>query len=255
MSNEVTTTTGFGALANMGSNVFVDRAREEGARDGNFLMFSGQTGTFEYGSKDDRKEMDHGAQFVCEMFDFTDGWVCWVENTVADNISVRLTEGKPTLEKDLPDHGPYKEAGPNEQQDGWHPQVGMPLVNAQTGERFRMNLSAKGGIRAFWALVMAFGKGMARNKGKLPIIEIGANRFETKSSTGKKQLAYAPTFEIVGWIDEVAYTALLEGAETMTAAAEEGATDEGADNPANYQQQEKAAAAAASAGGRRSKGF
>jgi hypothetical protein len=185
---ELVTTSG-GALAHLDlsnvESIFGDLASDVG--DGLYGKFNGNTGDFTYGQDDEL--LEHGDQVQIDYTSCFQGFLCWIGGKVEDRVVVKVLEGRPPLEKDLPDHGPY------DQDDGWGPSCGFKIVT-ETGDEVTMNLNSRSGDIAFRRLLGQIGKGAAKNPGKLPVVELGAAAFENKKSRGRK---FAPTFEIVGW--------------------------------------------------------
>lgn len=189
MSNLVPANEG-NALAHLDMNnvedIFGEMAQGVGG-DGTYGKFNGNTGAFTYGQTDD--ELEHGTQVLMDYTSAFTGWLCWIGGKPEDRKTVKVLEGKPPLEKDLPDHGPY------DKEDGWGPTCGFNIMTEE-GEEIILNLNSKSGDIAFRRLLGQIGSKAARNPGKLPVIELGAGSFETAKSRGKK---YAPSFEIVAW--------------------------------------------------------
>ncbi len=179
-----------GALAHLDldnvASVFGSMAADVGDG-GNYGKFNGNTGDYTYGQEDNM--LEHGDQVQVDYTSAFSGYLCWIGGKVEDRITVKVLEGKPPLEKDLPDHGPY------DKEDGWGPTCGFKIVT-ETGEEISLNLNSRSGDISFRRLLGQIGAGAAKNIGKLPVVELGAAEFENKKSKGKK---YAPTFEIIAW--------------------------------------------------------
>ncbi|TFZ81642.1 hypothetical protein [Candidatus Macondimonas diazotrophica] len=188
---QLTTTNQGGALAHLDLETVEDvfGGLSQGVGDGgNYGKFNGNTGDYTWGQTDDL--IEHGSQVLVDYSTAFLGWLCWMDGKVEDRETVNVFDGKPPLEKDLPDHGPY-----NSSDDGWGPTCGFKLF-LEDGTEITLNLNSRSGDIAFRRLLGDIGKGARKNPGKLPVVEIGAAAFENKKSRGKK---YAPTFEIVAW--------------------------------------------------------
>lgn len=265
MTNAVTTTTaGNQPAVRTTGNAFTKAAAAMGAREGEFLKFDGNTGDFTYGPKDNSEELAHGTHVVVDMFNAKLGWICWKEGAVVDELNIRLTDlpnGELPAEDTLKDHGPYAPPEPDEVADGWHKQSVIELRSEEDGTLFTYKTSSESGKRSVAALTMNFGKKMSRHPNQLPIVEIGATKFDAKNSKGKTRgTKYAPTFEIIGWMTIDAFEDLADGADEAAAAAEAAAAEgDGSDNPENYKAEGTEAAAASTEapaeGGRRGKRF
>lgn len=225
--NDVVAQNGQKALAayNGGSNPFVDAGDDLGAGDmGAYMKFNGNSGDFTVGKEQD--ELEEGKRLIADMQSAARGSICWVEGEVADEVMVRVVDGKPPGEDELENHGPY------EGDDGWNDQVKINFKDEETGETYIFKSSSKSALRAFGVLMKDYGRQFKNHPDEYPIVELGSVGYMPKDKKiGKK---YAPTFKIVDWIsveesdalesnagsedDEANYTT-EEKVETTTAAA------------------------------------
>jgi hypothetical protein len=133
-----------------------------------------------------------------------------------------LVRDRPPIpnKSDLPDHGPFEKEG-----EGWSEYITVPVADLE-GRYPQMDLgvSSKGGTNALARLMKEYGTKVSMNidengTRKMPVVEIGANAFESQKAVGVK---YAPTFKIVGWIS-------VGQMDKIAAARADNITDEDAD--------------------------
>lgn len=175
---------------------------------GAYLKFNGNTGEFTYGADDNA--LEYGSQLVGDLFNVAFGWICWKDSEPVEELLVKILEGKPPLEHNLPDHGPF-----DSDDDGWREATSLPMVllcngendDSEAGTRMLFKGSSGSTVRGVRKLSGAFGKLFRENQGKLPVIEISAESFQAREKKyGKK---YAPIFKIVGWIEEGELAAIV----------------------------------------------
>lgn len=168
---------------------------------GAYLKFNGNTGEFTYGADD--AALEYGSQLVADLFNVQFGWICWKDSEPVEELLVKILEGKPPLEHNLPDHSPY-----DSDDDGWREATALPMVllcNGQTddseaGTRMFFKGSSASSVRGVRKLSGAFGKLFREKPGHFPVIEISGEQFAAREKKfGKK---YAPILKIVGWISE-----------------------------------------------------
>lgn len=168
---------------------------------GAYLKFNGNTGEFTYGADD--VALEYGSQVVADLFNVGFGWICWKDSEPVEEILVKILDGKPPLEHNLPDHGPY-----DSEDDGWREATALPMVLLCNGENddseagLKLNFKGSSGsaVRGVRKLSGAFGKLFREHQGEFPVIELSAEQFAAKEKKyGKK---YAPIFTIKGWISE-----------------------------------------------------
>lgn len=168
---------------------------------GAYLKFNGNTGEFTYGADD--VALEYGSQLVADLFNISFGWMCWKDSDPVEEILVKILDGKPPLEHNLPDHGPY-----DSNDDGWREATGLPMVllcngendDSEAGAKLMFKGSSASSCRAAKKLSGQFGKLFREHQGEFPVIEINGESFNAKEKKfGKK---WAPIFKIVGWISE-----------------------------------------------------
>jgi hypothetical protein len=168
---------------------------------GAYLKFNGNTGEFTYGADD--VALEYGSQVVADLFNVSFGWICWKDSEPVEETLVKILDGKPPLEHNLTDHGPY-----DSEDDGWREATALPMVLLCNGESddseagLKLNFKGSSGssVRGVRKLSGAFGKLFREHQGEFPVIELSAEQFAAKEKKyGKK---YAPIFTIKGWISE-----------------------------------------------------
>jgi hypothetical protein len=234
MTNEVTKTANSSlAFPTDGPDIFAKRAADLGAIQGSFLKFDGNSGDFEYGPKDDAKEVTHGTLVAANMTTFKSGWICWVAGEAVEEIMVPILEGEPPAEDTLTDHGPYVTYDDGTA-DGWQEQNGIELRLMNNGELLMFKSTSKSGKRAFGKLLQDFAKIYRQKPNQVPVVELSAQAFEPKvgkaggpqKKIGKK---FAPILKIVDWMPVDDFEALV--ASSSVAPAEK---TEGEDDASNY---------------------
>lgn len=200
------TTTGSNALAVSGGNPFLDAADDMGAKSGAlFLKYDGNTGRFSFGK--DQEELEKGRRFAINPAEFRNGYICWNDGKVEEEIMVRVVDGKPPAKGSLTDHGPYAD----DEKDGWREQSSVEFRDVESGDQFLFKTSSKGGRIAVGNLVRDYGKAFSAHPGELAVVELGSVSFDAKDGKGRKLgKKYAPMFKIVGWQDEAELVARLE---------------------------------------------
>jgi hypothetical protein len=182
-------------MATYTADPYGDAAQDMGASNAAYLKFNGNTGEFTFGAQSD--ELPHGTKVAVDMTSFRRGWICWKDAAVVDEIMVRVVDGRPPLESELQDHGPYVKTA--EQNDGWAEQAAVNFRDVETGAEYTFKASSKSALRSLGNLLKDYGRQYKQYDGFLPIAELGANSFTPANKTwGKK---YAPTLKIVEWKD------------------------------------------------------
>lgn len=221
--------TGANALAAYGGvNPFAEAGR--GAETGDYLKFNGNSGELTYGADDETLPL--GSYLVADLATYAQGFICWKESAVVEEILVSVLEGRPPREVDLPDHGPFdddddgwREAGSisfillehgTEEDAGTHADVGKPLL---------FKTSTGGAVRSLKKLSAAYGRVFMSKPGELPVIEVTADSYTPKVK--KHGTKHAINLKIVGWITEGELAAIAQG---------------GGDNADDYEEPEPVAA-------------
>jgi hypothetical protein len=170
---------------------------------GAYLKFNGNTGEYTFGADD--AALEYGSQVVADLFNVGFGWICWKDSEPVEELLVKILDGKPPLEHNLPDHGPY-----DSEDDGWREATALPMIlltngdgpdaDADAGLKLNFKGSSGSSVRGVRKLSGAFGKLFREHQGEFPVVELSAEQFAAKEKKyGKK---YAPIFTIKGWISE-----------------------------------------------------
>jgi hypothetical protein len=121
-----------------------------------------------------------------------------------EEILVPVVDGKPPLEHELTDHGPF-----DDDDDGWRESAPISAVISSYGEddgdeavgtKLLFKTSTGGAVRSLKKLAGAYGRVFMQHPGQLPIVELIVDSYMPKQKKhGKK---YSLTFKIVGWVSE-----------------------------------------------------
>lgn len=192
-----------------GANPWAEAAR--GVETGAYLKFNGNTGEITFGSDDE--ELPVGSQLVVDMQSLAFGWICWVDSQVEEEVLVPVIDGKPPMEHELKDHGPY-----NDDDDGWREAASFSAVLLEYGEdgqhesvgtKLLFKTSTGGPVRSTRKLSGQYGKLFMQHPGELPVVELSTESYIPKvKKHGKK---WSLIFKIVGWIGEDELAGLTDG--------------------------------------------
>lgn len=210
MGNLATQSAGGNALAAYGGvNPWAEAAR--GVADGAYLKFNGNKGDLTFGSDDE--ELPVGSRIIIDMNSLSFGWTCWADSQVVEEVLVPVVDGKPPLEHELTDHGPF-----DDDDDGWRESGSVSAVLSSYGEdegdeavgtKLLFKTSTGGAVRSLKKLAGAFGRVFMQHPGQLPIVELAVESYMPKvKKHGKK---YSLTFKIVGWVSEAEAEAMIHG--------------------------------------------
>lgn len=226
------TTTTQGAVAHPAHfDPFANEAALAGVKTGEFLKFNGNDGTFLYGPKDDQKELSHGAQVAIRLHEYRRGWFCWKESEVVDRVMVGIMEGVPPTDANyLEDHGPYKKYDDGSE-DGWMKTGEITLFDINGGA-YAFTFGGDTKCNAFARLCGEFGKQWKLHPDEVPVVEIGARKFEVKGQR-KGTFKYAPTYTIVGWMKEQEFVE-LQATSAASAAAQTNTSSADSEDASNY---------------------
>ena len=203
--NEVTTRTN-GTVTNYNDDPFMAFAGNGGMM-GNASYLKYQKGHYYYGV--DQIEMPLGTKLAVNMLSLKNGWIKWDNGMPAEKIFVIVAEGqKAPTRSELGDHDKRLWEAPNK--DPWQEAVELEMVDGD-GEKYIFNSSSKGGVNAIKKLTMEFAKERRSRPGLAPLVELGSDHYEHSKATFGKVLF--PTFNIVGWVDEVTLQLVTEGKE------------------------------------------
>lgn len=196
MSTALTTDTG------LPYNPFLATADEMGARMSLlYTKFDGNTGKWTFGK--DNSELKSGTTVAFNHREIFNGYICWEDSTVKEEIMVNILNGGVPPKASLKDHSPNGDGEYTGEQDGWREQSSIQFKSLEDGKEFQFKTSSKSGRIAVANLVKAFGQQFQMREGKVAIIELGAQQFDAKNAAGKKLgKKYAPSLRIVNWVDE-----------------------------------------------------
>jgi hypothetical protein len=149
-------------------------------------------------------ELPVGSRIVVDMSSLALGWTCWAESQVVEEILVPVVDGKPPLEHELTDHGPY-----DDDDDGWRESASISAVissygtdEQRRGSRHQAAVQDLDGRRGSLAqeALGAYGRVFMQHPGEFPVVELLVDSYIPKNKKhGKK---YALTFKIVAWVTE-----------------------------------------------------
>lgn len=181
-----------------GANPWAEAAK--GIETGAYLKFNGNDGRYSFGQDDE--DLPAGSRVVGDMETLAFGFICWVDSAVEEEVLVPVIDGRPPLEHELTDHGPYDE------DDGWREAASISLVLESYGEDDQdeavgtpllWKTSTGGQVRQIRKLAGAYGRVFAQHPGEFPIIELGAESYVPKNKKHGK-IKWSPALKIVGWI-------------------------------------------------------
>lgn len=181
-----------------GANPWAEAGK--GVESGAYLKFNGNDGRWSFGQDDE--DLPVKSRVVGDMETLGFGWMCWVESAVEEEIIVPVIDGKPPMEHELTDHGPYDD------DDGWREAGSVSLVLESYGEddqdetvgtALLWKTSTGGQVRQLRKLSLAFGRVFSQHPGEFPVIELGAESYVPKNKKHGK-IKWSPTLKIVGWM-------------------------------------------------------
>ena len=173
-----------------------------------FLKFI--KGVYQFGT--DNEVLPLGTRLVPNMAELKAGFIKWKDGVPEDETMVRIGNGKPIPQReDLGDDDRDAwETDPNgTPQDPWQVCNTLPMKDPETGQEHIFTTGSRGGIGAVGKLCVAYAR--QRQKGKLPIIEIGCDSYRHKTYG---DVSY-PTFKIVGWQSETKLIAGEKGGDDL----------------------------------------
>jgi len=149
-------------------------------------------------------EVRAGTEFIAHASQLTLGWVKFVGNKVVERKMGRAADRfAPPERNELGDMDKSEwEYRDGEAQDPWSFQHLLPLENPETGEVYIFTTSSIGGRIAAEQVVQAYAKRLKHTGSRsLPIVQITVSQMSTKNVA-------RPHFEIVGWEDAPAVSAM-----------------------------------------------
>ena len=210
MSKEVAVRGTGTAVALPSENPFAQAASDmgEGPDGAIFSKFSGRTGDFTAGSDNDvlfDEDMQNDGE-TCEMavdmMEASRGWMCWINGEVEEELMVRVVDGHPLKEADLPDHeAKYDYDDDGKTEDGWVECISLPMRSITTGTEYKFKGSSSGMMKAFKKLLKAYGSQFSRHdlEEEVAIISFGIESYQHKKKSWGK--IYNPLLNLVRWMD------------------------------------------------------
>lgn len=182
----------------------------EDAGSSTYVKFKGASG--EYLAGQDEDVIDHGTQFVADIFNAKWIWSFWWDGKVLETVDGLLRE-QPLLNKQMPDFLPdnddvdmtldeikkMQKEDPANFRDGWSVQASFGMLPVDgTDEAHTMRLGGMVSLNAFDALRKAYSRRYKLEIGKDPVIELTANKYKSKiKGVGTRS---APVMKIVDWL-------------------------------------------------------
>jgi len=182
----------------------------EDAGSSTYVKFKGASG--EYLAGQDEDVIDHGTQFVADIFNAKWIWSFWWDGKVLETVDGLLRE-QPLLNKQMPDFLPdnddvdmtldeikkMQKEDPANFRDGWSVQASFGMLPVDgSDEDYTMRLGGMVSLNAFDALRKAFSRRYKLEMGKDPVIELTANKYKSKvKGVGTRS---APVMKIVEWL-------------------------------------------------------
>jgi hypothetical protein len=164
--NAITEINQGGAVATTGGYDPFAAYGQEAGNSGDFLKFS--KGDWTKGQAEE--EVAPGSRYVANMEEFAIGWMRWGDSKPQER---RMHALQFTNE--------------------------LPLADPNTGEQLVFSTASKGGISAIGNLCKAYGRDRAKHPGKVPLIEIGTDKYKHKDAS--RGWIKVPVLTLVDWID------------------------------------------------------
>lgn len=175
-----------------------------------YVKFKGASG--EYLAGQDEEPIDHGTQFVADIFNAKWIWTFWWDGKPLETVDALLRED-PLLYKNEPDFLPddddidmtleeirkMQKEDPANFRDGWQVQASFNMVPLDNpDEEYAMRLGGMVSLNAFDALRKAYSRRYKLEAGKSPAIELTTNKYKSKiKGVGTR---HAPVMKIVDWV-------------------------------------------------------
>lgn len=187
-----------------------------------YLTYTGREGRFTV-SMGAGKEPDpfetNGKRLLLNLFETTQGYVCWKDGKVADTFELSLFEPLPPVET-MTDHGPYVQT--EEKRDGWKKQFSFFLRDETSGEQYILKLSSPSAINSVGEFLGSLFEQLSMHDvtKETPVIALKSESFKSQGFRN-----YKPVFELVDWkanpTEEAAPAAQIETAKEEAAPAAE----------------------------------
>lgn len=223
MTENVPATTQRGGLPATGDdnyNPFADAAKDMGGSEGSFAKFNGKSGEYVHGQDDevlfdeDMKNDGEVVEMAINMLDAKRGWMCWIDGDVKDERMVKIVDGHPPREVDLPDYSDpdTKDYEPDfdPKEDGWVECIELPMRSITTGDQYLFKGSSKGTLKTFKSLLKDYGRQFNRHDldEEVAIVQLDLDSYDhPKKQYGK---IYNPILKLVRWMDIADIEASME---------------------------------------------
>jgi len=147
----------------------------------------------------EKREVPNGTRLAADIVHAEWGWVRWDDGKPQERRMVPIASGQPTAARDslgYNDKELWDDDNTGKPRDPWQFMIEIP-VRELTGARTEMVMSggSKGWEGCCKALFAAFGEQMRSNAGKVPIIQLGGDRYQHKDYG----IVKTPKVELVEW--------------------------------------------------------
>lgn len=155
-----------------------------------YLNFSGKTGAYSLGR--DKEDIDPEDVFILEPQTCFTGWQCWkASKPVAKHKWSVYAPQNAVAERDLEDHGPYKE----KLGEGWKRMLGFGVIDAVEGTQIEFSTDSVSGRNAVSGLLDEIAQRMRAGEAGIPLV-----RFDKEQFTAQEQRNWKPKFVVEAWV-------------------------------------------------------
>jgi hypothetical protein len=150
----------------------------------------------------DKREVPNGTKLAADIVHAEWGWVRWSDGKPVERRMVPIAAGQPFAVRDSLGHNDkqlWETDTGGKPRDPWQFMIEIP-VRELTGQRAEMVMSggSKGWEGCCKALFVAFGEQMRANAGKVPIIQLGGDRYQHPTYG----IVKTPKLDLVEWKSE-----------------------------------------------------
>ncbi|MFM7009104.1 MAG: hypothetical protein ACKO0Z_07180 [Betaproteobacteria bacterium] len=162
-----------------------------------YLSYTGREGRFTVSmgaGKEPEPFETNGKRLQLNLFETTQGYVCWKDGKVVDTFESSIFEPLPPIDS-MTDHGPYVQT--DEKRDGWKKQISFFLRDATSGEQYILKLSSPSATNSVGEFLGSLFEQTAMHDitKETPVITLKSESFK---SNGFRN--YKPIFELVDWM-------------------------------------------------------
>jgi hypothetical protein len=187
-----------------------------------YLQYTGREGRFTLSmgaGKDPDIFETAGKRFLLNLFDTTQGYICWKEGKAVDTFESSIFEPLPPIDS-MTDHGPYVSDG--DKRDGWKKQFSLLLREVSTGDQFVLKLSSPSACNSVDEFLGNLFEQTAMHDitTETPVVTLKSEPFK---SNGFRN--YKPIFELVEWKVNPEATTATEAAAIEAPKVEEAAAE------------------------------